>query len=120
MVTIRSVAGMNEERALSVVVLPEPVPPLTRILSLALTQASRNVAIFSSRVPKLTKSFIESAVFENFLIVTAGPTKDNGGMIILTREPSARRASTNGEDSSTRRPSGVKIRSIMLIKWVSS
>ena len=38
----------------------------------------------------------------------------------LTREPSARRASTIGEDSSTRRPIAETMRSMMLIKCASS
>ena len=38
----------------------------------------------------------------------------------LTREPSARRASTMGEDSSTRRPIAETMRSMMLIRWASS
>ena len=33
-----------------------------------------------------------------------GPLKASGGMIALTREPSASRASTSGDDSSMRRP----------------
>jgi hypothetical protein len=37
-------------------------------------------------------------------IDTSGPSTANGGMIALTREPSGRRASTIGLDSSTRRP----------------
>ena len=42
-----------------------------------------------------------------------GPTSDSGAMIALTREPSGRRASTRGLDSSMRRPSGVMIRSMI-------
>ncbi len=41
-----------------------------------------------------------------------GPRNARGGIIALTREPSLSRASTSGELSSTRRPSGVTIRSI--------
>ena len=39
MVTMRSLAGMNEDRTLSSVVLPAPVPPEIRMLSRALTTA---------------------------------------------------------------------------------
>ncbi len=39
-----------------------------------------------------------------FQIVTSGPLSESGGMIALTRLPSGSRASTIGEDSSTRRP----------------
>ena len=40
----------------------------------------------------------------NFRIVSSGPDSDSGGMIAFTREPSGRRASTSGDDSSIRRP----------------
>ncbi len=35
---------------------------------------------------------------------SSGPSTASGGMMALTREPSLRRASTMGVDSSTRRP----------------
>ena len=43
---------MNDERTLRVVVLPEPVPPETKTLSLASTQARRNSNISGVAVPK--------------------------------------------------------------------
>jgi len=46
----------------------------------------------------------------NLRIVMHGPRLARGGMIALTREPSSRRASTSGVDSSIRRPSGVTMR----------
>ena len=46
-------------------------------------------------------------------MVMTGPTSDSGSMTALTREPSGRRASTRGLDSSMRRPSGVMIRSMI-------
>ena len=45
-------------------------------------------------------------------MVSVDPLKASGGMIALTREPSARRASTSGEDSSIRRPTRETIRSM--------
>ena len=45
-----------------------------------------------------------------------GPSTASGGMMAFTREPSARRASTIGEDSSTRRPTAETMRSMMPIK----
>ena len=42
MVTMRSSSGMNRDSALSMVVLPEPVPPEIRMVPLACTQAARN------------------------------------------------------------------------------
>ena len=56
---------------------------------------------------------------ENFRMVMTGPTSDSGGMMALTREPSVRRASTIGDDSSTRRPIGAMIRSMMRMTWSS-
>ncbi len=44
-----------------------------------------------------------------------GPHSDSGGMMMFTREPSGRRASTIGLLSSTRLPSGATMRSIMRI-----
>ena len=41
-----------------------------------------------------------------------GPTSDSGGTTTFTRDPSASRASHSGDASSTRRPSGARIRSI--------
>ena len=115
-VTMRSRWGRKEETTFKVVVLPEPVPPDTKILTRALTQACKNFAIFSSRVPKEIKFSTVNGFLENLRMVTAGPTKDSGGMMMFTREPSSKRASTNGEDSSIRRPNGVKIRSMIFNK----
>ena len=53
-------------------------------------------------------------------IESAGPSSANGGMMALTREPSGRRASTIGEDSSTLRPTRDTMRSMICIKWRSS
>jgi len=41
---------------------------------------------------------------ENLRIEMAGPSIASGGAMMLTRLPSARRASTSGVDSSMRRP----------------
>ncbi len=45
-------------------------------------------------------------------MVSVEPLNASGGMIALTREPSARRASTSGEDSSIRRPTRETMRSM--------
>ena len=66
------------------------------------------------------KSMYYKAFWANLRMVSVGPVSDNGGMMIFTREPSARRASTRGDASSTRRPSGASIRSIIFIRWASS
>ena len=51
-----------------------------------------------------------NGVAANFRMVMTGPMSESGGMIAFTREPSARRASTIGLDSSTRRPIGAMMR----------
>jgi hypothetical protein len=43
----------------------------------------------------------------------AEPSSASGGVIALTREPSASRASTMGLDSSMRRPTELTIRSMI-------
>ena len=51
---------------------------------------------------------------------SSGPSTASGGMMALTREPSLRRASTMGLDSSTRRPTWETILSMMRSRWPSS
>ena len=48
----------------------------------------------------------------NLRMVMHGPLSASGGMMALTREPSLRRASTSGLDSSMRRPMGATMRSM--------
>ena len=98
---------------LSVVVLPEPVPPDTKTLSRASTQARRKSNISLLAVPKPTRSSTVNGVAENFRIVMTGPISDSGSMTALTREPSGRRASTRGLVWSMRRPRGVMMRSMI-------
>src|SRR5258707_340371 len=52
-------------------------------------------------------------------MVRTGPFSASGGMTALTREPSGRRASTMGLDSSTRRPTAVTVLSITCRDWAS-
>ena len=75
-------------------------------------QAWRNSNISGVAVPKLMRSSTVYGVWANFRTVMTGPMSDSGSMIALTREPSGRRASTRGLDSSMRRPSGAMIRSM--------
>ncbi len=49
----------------------------------------------------------------NRRIDSTGPSSASGGMIALTREPSGKRASTIGDDSSTRRPTRLTMRSMI-------
>ncbi len=53
----------------------------------------------------------------NLRMVIVGPVRQSGGMMALTREPSARRASTIGLDSSTRRPIGARMRRMTASTW---
>ena len=119
MVMIRSSFGMNDDRTFRVVVLPEPVPPDTKRFRRASTQALRKSNMSAVAVPNRIRSSTVKGEAENFRIVMTGPTSDSGGMIALTREPSVRRASTIGDDSSTRRPIGAMIRSMIRITWSS-
>ncbi len=112
MVTIRSPSGMNDESTLSSVVLPVPVPPETITLSRASTQALSSSAISGESVPKPIRSSTVNGSLANLRMVSVEPLKASGGMIALTREPSDRRASTSGEDSSIRRPTLETIRSM--------
>ena len=50
-------------------------------------------------------------------MVSTGPCSASGGTMALIREPSASRASTIGEDSSTRRPTACTMRSMMRRYW---
>src|SRR5713101_5324786 len=103
---------MKFESTFSVVVLPEPVPPLTTIEIRDRTQARMKFAMSWFSVPKFTRSCTLYGTRENFRIVMLEPCTASGGITMLTREPSGRRASTIGDDSSTRRPIRATIRSI--------
>ena len=101
---MRSLFGIDAESAFKSVVLPEPVPPDTSMLSCASMQRDRNSADSSEIEPMLIMSSRVRRRFENFRIVISGPESDSGGMIAFTRLPSGRRASTIGDASSMRRP----------------
>ena len=51
---------------------------------------------------------------------SAGPSSASGGMMAFTREPSGSRASTMGDDSSTRRPTRETMRSMICSRCRSS
>ena len=57
---------------------------------------------------------------ENLRIETSGPSTPIGGIATLTREPSGRRASQSGCDSSTRRPTAETILLMMRSRCASS
>ena len=99
------------------VVLPVPVPPTTIRLILPRTRASRKTAASMVSDPRLMRSCMTRARSGNFRTVSTGPRRASGGTMALIREPSARRASTMGEDSSTRRPTPCTMRSMMRRYW---
>src|SRR5258708_16058634 len=101
----RSVYGMNEERMLSRVVLPEPVPPETRMFNRARTHERRKVMTSGLEDRKrLTTSAGPHFSLANFRIVRQGPLSAIGGLTALTREPSLARALHVVVHSSPRRP----------------
>ena len=109
----RSLAGMNEESTPRSVVFPDPVPPETTMLTRARTQAAEELHHRRRERPQRDEVVrATSGRSANLRMVTTGPQSERGGMIAFTREPSGSRASTYGDDSSTRRPSGATIRSI--------
>ena len=70
--------------------------------------------------PNLTSWSSVSLSFLNLRMVSAGPSIASGGAMTLTREPSGRRASQIGEDSSTRRPTWLTMRWQMFSScWLS-
>ena len=119
-VTIRSWSGMADESAFSSVVFPEPVPPEMSTFSCAWMQRLRKSTDSSLIEPRLTMSWSPRRFRENFRIVRSGPESESGWMIALTREPSGRRASTIGDDSSMRRPIWATIRLMMRRRCESS
>ena len=119
MVTMRSLAGTKDDRTLSSVVLPVPVPPETSTLRPPSTAPLSTVAIDSVRVLSAIRSATWKGSWENLRMVRIGPSNDSGGTMALTRDPSARRASTMGEDSSMRRPTWPTMRSMTRRRWSS-
>ena len=100
---------MNDDSALSSVVLPEPVPPEMITLSRASTIACSTSTTLAGIEPYEIMVAILIGILENLRIDSSDPSMAKGATIALTREPSASRASTNGDDSSTRRPTAETI-----------
>ena len=73
MVMIRSCSGMKDDSTLSSVVLPEPVPPETMMLSFASTHALSSMAISSVMVPIRIRSFTVNGSRANFRMVSVDP-----------------------------------------------
>ena len=84
-----------------------------------LTVAASSEATGSVKVPILIRSPTVNGSLANLRMVRIEPSSDSGGTITLTRDPSARRASTIGEDSSIRRPTDDTMRSMTRRRWSS-
>ena len=119
-VITRWLCGMKRAMTLRVVVLPEPVPPDTRMFMRPSTAASRNSAMAGLRLPSRVRSSMPSTASLNFRIVSAAPWMAAGLMIALTRLPSGRRASTIGFRPSIWRPVVATMRRIVSRSWFSS
>jgi hypothetical protein len=117
---MRSWFGMASEMTLRSVVLPEPVPPEIRMFRRALTPARMISDSAGVQVPSSIRSSVRSGSTAKRRIESTGPSRASGGMIALMREPSGRRASTMGDDSSTRRPTADTMRSMTWRRCVSS
>ena len=120
MVMTRSFSGMNDDSALSIVVLPVPVPPETRQLSFAFTHAARNASISGVALLMAIMSLTRRGEPPKRRIESTGPSMASGGMMALTREPSGKRASTIGDDSSMRRPTRDTMRSMICCRCALS
>ena len=94
----------------STVVLPEPVPPLTRKASRAAIIARRTSAPASSMVPRSTRSSRVNAERCGTRSEISVPPTEIGGMTQCRRAPFGSRASTNGAASSRRRPAAAASR----------
>ena len=120
MVIRRSLSEMNADSAFSIVVLPEPVPPEMMVVMRDLTAAARSSAIGGGCAPISTSLVRLNGFLENLRIDTSGPSTPIGRTATLTREPSSRRASHSGCDSSTRRPTAETILLMMRSRCASS
>ena len=84
--------GINNPNTFKVVVLPEPVPPATKILDGAEPIPSANIhnseASLGDIVPNFIKLTTVSGSFICFLIVIVGPFGETGGIVAFTRLPS--------------------------------
>jgi hypothetical protein len=94
-VTSRSLGGIEPSSALSVVVLPDWVPPDTRTVRPAATAASRKRAAAGGSVPSRTRSSTDFAGATNFRTLTARCRPVTSGRTACSRDPSGSVASTN-------------------------
>jgi len=111
---------MEADNTFSSVVLPVPVPPEMRMFILACTMADSSSASVGVSERLSIRSLMVSGTTEKRRIDNSGPSSASGGMMAFTREPSGKRASTMGLDSSTRRPMRDTILSMIFIRWALS
>ena len=95
---------MKLDSTFSSVVLPAPVPPETMMFSRHATTASQEIEHRLRERLAVDQILRAERSVRKRRIDSTGPSSASGGMIALTREPSGRRASTIGLDSSMRRP----------------
>src|SRR3546814_10541126 len=101
MVMTRSPGSIILDMALSIVVLPEPVPPEMTTLNRHAPAIFSTVAILSDMEPPFAIMSMVIGFSENLRIEIAVPLSDRGGTMTLTREPSARRASARRSEEHT-------------------
>ena len=77
-VTMRSLCGMKLDSTLSIVVLPVPVPPLTRMFLRSMTQARKNTAAEGVMLPSSIRSSMVKRWAGNLRIVRHGPRIASG------------------------------------------
>ena len=115
--TTRSPPGIAAARQLSMVVLPAWVPPATRMLSPARTDASRNAAAGAGMLPSSTRPSSRAARSTNLRMLTAENPRLMPSRTTCSRWPSGSMASTNGRLMSIRRPLDLSIRSTSSSTW---
>ena len=119
-VMMRSRLSMPRETALSKVVLPEPEPPQISTLARIRATTSRKRAIAGDRLALRTMSSSVRLYLGNLRIEIVPPLRTSGPSTMLTRLPSASRASTSGLASSMRRPTAAAMRCATLTTcWTS-
>src|SRR5260370_41981081 len=94
---MRSVSGMNDDSALSIVVLPEPVPPEIRMFSFPWTHARKNSASSFVSEPVARRAFIVILSVRHFRIVIVGLFAATGGVVTLRRHQSVTPPSTSAD-----------------------
>ncbi len=119
-VSTRSPGSIIFDSALSMVVLPEPVPPEMTMFIRHAPAIFSAVHIFSDIEPNSLSMSRVIGFSENLRMEIAVPRSDSGGTITFTREPSLRRASASGVVWSTRRPTWLTMRCAIWNRCVSS